>query len=76
MISVFWEINILLMIDSGPTPQGVLMNTIWKDLHANYQAQDWVDKPSLFAETAVQYFPKTGRILELGAGHGQIAGFL
>lgn len=47
------------------------MNTIWKDLHSNYQEQNWVEKPSIFAETAIQYFPKSGKILELGAGHGQ-----
>jgi SAM-dependent methyltransferase len=47
------------------------MSTLWKELHSNYQAQDWIEKPSLFAETALQYFPKHGRLLELGAGHGQ-----
>lgn len=47
------------------------MTSVWKELHSNYQAQDWIGKPSLFAETAIQYFPKTGRVLELGAGHGQ-----
>lgn len=47
------------------------MATVWKELHSNYQEQNWVDKPSIFAETAIQYFPKSGKILELGAGHGQ-----
>lgn len=47
------------------------MKSVWQDLHSNYQAQDWVTKPSLFSETAIQYFPKRGRVLELGAGHGQ-----
>lgn len=47
------------------------MSSVWKELHANYLVQDWIEKPSLFAETAIQYFPKSGRILELGAGHGQ-----
>jgi methylase of polypeptide subunit release factors len=47
------------------------MSTIWKELHSNYQEQNWIKKPSLFAETAIQYFPKSGRILELGTGHGQ-----
>jgi len=47
------------------------MNSVWKELHSNYQEQDWIEKPSLFAETAIHYFPKSGRILELGAGHGQ-----
>jgi 2-polyprenyl-3-methyl-5-hydroxy-6-metoxy-1,4-benzoquinol methylase len=47
------------------------MSTIWKELHSNYQEQDWIGKPSLFAETAIQYFPKKGKLLELGAGIGQ-----
>lgn len=47
------------------------MDTVWKELHTSYQKQHWIEKPSLFAETAIQYFPKKGRILELGAGHGQ-----
>ena len=47
------------------------MNTVWKELHSNYQEQNWIEKPSMFAETAIQYFPKSGRVLELGAGHGQ-----
>lgn len=48
-----------------------LMDTVWKELHSNYQEQNWIGKPSIFAETAIQYFPKNGKILELGAGHGQ-----
>lgn len=47
------------------------MSNVWQELHSNYQKQDWVDKPSIFAETAIQYFPKSGKVLELGAGHGQ-----
>lgn len=40
-------------------------------MHSNYKGQDWIDKPSLFAETAIKYFPKSGKILDLGAGQGQ-----
>lgn len=47
------------------------MDLVWCDLHANYQKQEWIDQPSIFAETAIGYFPKTGKLLELGAGHGQ-----
>jgi len=47
------------------------MDTVWKELHSSYQEQNWIEKPSIFAETAIQYFPKNGKILELGAGHGQ-----
>lgn len=47
------------------------MGNVWKDLHASYQQQHWLEKPSLFADTVIQYFPKPGKILELGAGLGQ-----
>lgn len=47
------------------------MNKVWADLHEHYKDKDWIDKPSLFAETAVQYFPQSGKILELGAGQAQ-----
>lgn len=47
------------------------MDTVWKELHSNYQEKNWIEKPSIFAETSIQYFPKSGKILELGAGHGQ-----
>ena len=52
------------------------MSDIWADIHkTNYAASDWIDKPSLFAETAITYFPKAGKILELGAGQGQDSRF-
>lgn len=47
----------------------------WSKLHTKYKAAEWQDKPSLFAQTAVQYFPKKGRVLELGAGLGQDSRF-
>jgi SAM-dependent methyltransferase len=43
----------------------------WTNLHKNYSKQDWITKPSIFAEQAIDYFPKQGNILEIGAGHGQ-----
>lgn len=43
----------------------------WTNLHKNYSKQDWIRKPSIFAEQAVEYFPKQGKILEIGSGHGQ-----
>jgi ubiquinone/menaquinone biosynthesis C-methylase UbiE/8-oxo-dGTP pyrophosphatase MutT (NUDIX family) len=51
------------------------MDNIWSDLHKNYKEQDWINKPSLFAETAVIYFPPKGKILDLGAGQGQDSRF-
>ena len=50
-------------------------NNAWTDLHARYKTQDWASKPSLFTETAISYFPATGKILELGAGLGQDSQF-
>lgn len=46
-------------------------DTVWKTLHTHYQKQEWIQKPSIFAETAVTFFPKNGTVLELGAGIGQ-----
>lgn len=51
------------------------MNDIWSNLHKNYKTQDWIDKPSIFAETAISYFPASGKILDLGAGQGQDSRF-
>lgn len=44
---------------------------MWSDLHKIYKEQDWISKPSIFAKLAIDYFPSTGIILELGAGQGQ-----
>jgi SAM-dependent methyltransferase len=44
----------------------------WKNHHQKYyKTAGWIDKPALFAQDAIKYFPKTGKILDLGAGHGQ-----
>jgi len=43
----------------------------WEEKHKKYGTADWIDKPSLFAEFAVKYFPKQGKLLDLGAGQGQ-----
>lgn len=52
------------------------MSDVWADKHKDvYAASDWIGKPSLFAETAITYFPKTGRLLDLGAGQGQDSRF-
>jgi|GEM_PF-231030 len=47
----------------------------WANLHQYYQGQDWINKPSLFAQTVLSYFPQSGRVLELGAGQGQDSRF-
>ena len=43
----------------------------WNTKHHKYASEDWIDKPSIFAQWSIKYFPKNGKILELGAGHGQ-----
>jgi SAM-dependent methyltransferase len=48
---------------------------IWSDLHNTYKNQDWIDKPSIFATQAVEFFPSHGKLLELGAGLGQDSRF-
>lgn len=47
------------------------MSNVWSDLHENYKSQDWINRPSIFAETAITYFPAKGKVLDLGAGQGQ-----
>ncbi len=43
----------------------------WNKKHQKYAQEEWVNKPSQFALWSSQYFPKEGKVLELGAGHGQ-----
>ena len=43
----------------------------WASKHSYYATTEWIDKPSLFAKFAIKYFPKTGKLLDLGAGQGQ-----
>ncbi len=47
----------------------------WADKHKKYSTQDWIDKPTIFSQFAVSYFPKIGRLLDLGAGQGQDSRF-
>ncbi len=47
----------------------------WKIKHAKYATEDWINKPSIFAQFAVSYFPAGSKILELGAGQGQDSRF-
>lgn len=52
-----------------------MSDTVWQDLHNDYKDRDWIGKPSLFAETAITYFPDKGKVLDLGAGQGQDSRF-
>lgn len=52
-----------------------MSDNVWSDLHKDYKDRSWIDKPSLFAETAIDYFPADGKVLDLGAGQGQDSRF-
>lgn len=43
----------------------------WFEKINKYFKDEWSDKPSLFAQFAVSYFPPKGSLLELGSGSGQ-----
>ncbi|MDO8570905.1 MAG: class I SAM-dependent methyltransferase [Candidatus Daviesbacteria bacterium] len=47
----------------------------WDKKITGYSKEKWIDKPSIFAKWAIQFFPKNGKLLELGAGHGQDGNF-
>jgi SAM-dependent methyltransferase len=51
------------------------MSDWWDKKHQKYASEDWVDKTTIFAKWAINYFPKSGKMLELGAGHGQDSRF-
>ena len=52
-----------------------MTDDVWSGLHKIYETKDWIDKPSLFAEDAISYFPPNGTVLDLGAGQGQDSRF-
>ncbi len=45
-------------------------DSAWEEKQKTYLNAAWIDKPSLFAQEAILYFPKAGRVLDLGAGQG------
>lgn len=51
------------------------MKEIWQKIHSDYTKQDWVEKPSIFAEQAIAFFPEAGSLLELGGALGQDSAF-
>lgn len=46
-------------------------NNYWRLKHQKYSQEDWIDKPSLFAQQAIKFFPNGGKLLDLAAGQGQ-----
>lgn len=67
----FSSIFVLICMLFAELVQADSDETVWKNLHSHYQKQEWIQKPSIFAEMAIQFFPKKGIVLELGAGIGQ-----
>ena len=48
-----------------------MSESVWSDLHSTYKNQEWINKASIFAEQALDYFPAKGIVLDLGAGQAQ-----
>jgi SAM-dependent methyltransferase len=49
----------------------MVVKNYWDEKHKKYAREDWILKPTIFAKFSVKFFPKTGRLLDLGAGQGQ-----
>lgn len=47
----------------------------WERVHEIYAKQDFITKPTIFAEDILPHLPHSGTILELGAGQGQDSRF-
>lgn len=47
----------------------------WDAQHLKYADADWIHKPSIFAQYAVDFFPEKGRVLDAGCGQGQDSRF-
>lgn len=43
----------------------------WNAQHLKYSQTEWINRPSLFAQYAIKFFPETGRIIDIGCGQGQ-----
>lgn len=47
----------------------------WKNQHQKYSTANWITKPSIFAQQIIKFFPKNGKLVDLGAGQGQDSQF-
>ena len=52
-----------------------MSDSTWTGLHEKYAGEDWINRPSLFANQTVPYIKPSAKILELGAGQGQDSRF-
>lgn len=48
-----------------------MLKDFWRKAHEIYSKKDWINNTTIFAQFAVGYFPKQGKLLDLGAGQGQ-----
>lgn len=48
-----------------------MLKDYWKKTHEIYSKKSWINDTTIFAQFAVGYFPKQGKLLDLGAGQGQ-----
>jgi len=46
-------------------------NKYWQEQHKKYAIKDWIVKPTLFAQKIINFLPKNGKLVDLGAGQGQ-----
>ncbi|MDP2815722.1 MAG: class I SAM-dependent methyltransferase [Rectinemataceae bacterium] len=47
----------------------------WEGAHQKYADAEWINKPTMFAESVLEYFPSEGKILDAGCGQGQDSRF-
>lgn len=51
------------------------MSEYWHKKLSKYADEEWSRQETIFATQAIEYFPKTGKVLELGAGLGRDSAF-
>ncbi|MBU1292930.1 class I SAM-dependent methyltransferase [Patescibacteria group bacterium] len=47
----------------------------WEGAHEKYSDAEWIHKPTMFAESVLEYFPSEGKVLDAGCGQGQDSRF-
>ncbi|MEK7140328.1 MAG: class I SAM-dependent methyltransferase [Patescibacteria group bacterium] len=47
----------------------------WDSQHLKYTKAGWINKPSIFAQSVIGFFPATGKVIDLGCGQGQDSRF-
>ncbi|NQV12604.1 class I SAM-dependent methyltransferase [Candidatus Uhrbacteria bacterium] len=43
----------------------------WTKGHKRYESKEWASKPTIFSSIAIEHFPESGKVIDLGAGLGQ-----